>query len=282
MTLILSLATNEFVIEVADRRLTRGATVVTDAATKAVVYCNFMALGYTGLAEICGERTDIWITKQLVEAQMMSPWQVAAKLRAAASVAFSKMDPFPHAFTAIGWLKEKEEHPFLPFIMRVSNYHDTSGIRCTKPLRLFSAQIAAFSSARTLHFSVTGQDLTRSEKEHFRRSLTRAMRHGVGQTGMVQLLAYQIRQVAARTHAVGKDLSATCVPRGVIRDGYAPPNAIIKGRPSTSHMCFLDLPERSRDAVWYHPHVVAPGVRLTNVRLEKSVKHDPQSNQRAV
>jgi hypothetical protein len=62
MTLILSLATPDWVAAVADRRLSRkSGKLADDNATKVVMFCNQMAFCYTGRSEIEGKPTDRWL-----------------------------------------------------------------------------------------------------------------------------------------------------------------------------------------------------------------------------
>ena len=69
MTLVLSMASRDFVIQVADRRVTtfkRGTVACyDDNANKQTIYCNRMVFGYTGLAKIGATTTDVWLTTGL-------------------------------------------------------------------------------------------------------------------------------------------------------------------------------------------------------------------------
>jgi hypothetical protein len=70
MTLILSLATPEFVVQISDRRLTyrdgKGfIRVADDDANKLTVFRGQMAFGFTGLAHIGSQRTDTWLARAL-------------------------------------------------------------------------------------------------------------------------------------------------------------------------------------------------------------------------
>jgi len=61
MTLVLSLATPDYVVQVSDRRLTdpTGKTV-NENSNKSVLLTNRMAFGYTGLARLAGQSHLIW------------------------------------------------------------------------------------------------------------------------------------------------------------------------------------------------------------------------------
>lgn len=68
MTLILTLVSSNKVVQVSDRRLTLGRNVHDINANKAIcVGCNdaHFSVGYTGVAEIDGQRTDYWLVDQI-------------------------------------------------------------------------------------------------------------------------------------------------------------------------------------------------------------------------
>lgn len=76
MTLIITAATKNFVFQVADTQLTNiNGTFFSDKLVKAtIVHCRDakIAVSYTGLAIIKGERTDKWIVAKLIP---FKPWE---------------------------------------------------------------------------------------------------------------------------------------------------------------------------------------------------------------
>ena len=72
MTLVLSCATSDFVFQVSDRRLTyvsgpkKGQTA-DDEANKAVIVGHRMAFGYTGIATIGAQSSDVWLAHVAAE-----------------------------------------------------------------------------------------------------------------------------------------------------------------------------------------------------------------------
>lgn len=68
MTLILTLVSTNKIVQVSDRRLTLNGEIHESNATKAIcVSCSnaHFSVGYTGVAEIDGKRTDYWIVDQI-------------------------------------------------------------------------------------------------------------------------------------------------------------------------------------------------------------------------
>src|SRR2546427_8471416 len=107
MTLILSLATPEFVIQIADRRLSSlypGGRIVPnkEEVTKQTVFCNRMVFAYTGLAKIGSVATDVWLAHKLAELPTESLSEAVIYVRDRATEAFRRIRHSPsvkrHAF----------------------------------------------------------------------------------------------------------------------------------------------------------------------------------------
>ncbi|MCL5962180.1 MAG: hypothetical protein M1358_23170 [Chloroflexi bacterium] len=68
MTLIITAVTRDGIVQVSDRRLTKDGQVYDDSSNRAIcVSCSDgrLAISYTGLAEIGGQRTDEWLADYL-------------------------------------------------------------------------------------------------------------------------------------------------------------------------------------------------------------------------
>lgn len=69
MTLVVGVLAREYAVLVADRRLTGlRSRLEEDGRNKMTVYENRLAFGYTGLAKIGGQRTDLWLADVLSKA----------------------------------------------------------------------------------------------------------------------------------------------------------------------------------------------------------------------
>ncbi len=110
MTLILSIATPEFVLQVSDWRLMRldgrRATCIEDDANKLTVFCNRMVFGYTGLANIGDQKTDVWLAQTLSKLSDNDLAVVVTQLKERATDAFSRLNCDSeikrHAFIGVG------------------------------------------------------------------------------------------------------------------------------------------------------------------------------------
>src|SRR5258708_6773944 len=136
MTLILSLATPEFLVQVADRRLSlmypNGRFVVNkEEVVKQTLFCNRMIFAYTGLANIGSLKTDVRLAHKLGELPTESVDEAITHLRDRATEAFRSIYHPPrikiHAFVGLGWTRLSDDGPFLPTMCRISNFHDEDG-----------------------------------------------------------------------------------------------------------------------------------------------------------
>src|SRR5262245_37528625 len=141
MTLILSCLTNDYVLQVSDRRLTflggpRSGQVMDDDRNKAVVWNSIIAFAYTGVTPVDDERTDIWLTRTLIDAAKAGlppdlP-SLLSFLRDSATNAFARLTTlhgrtFHHTFVGVGWAQLRprdqpsDQGQILPFICSISN-----------------------------------------------------------------------------------------------------------------------------------------------------------------
>lgn len=273
MTMVLCAGNHDFMVQVSDRRLIDAVTAktVTDDAIKAVAYCNFMAVAYTGLARLEGQRTDAWIAEQLKAVSNPAPGTVASKLRESATAAFSSHGSrYSHAFMGIGWAPLGEGDELHPFVARVSNFHDKEGNRLSGPRRSFVARISYSTFSERFCVASVGQTLDNSKLKMLIRTIRRGLARGMGQQGTMRLLADSIRDVANREASVGKNLLAACYPVGAVDQNELMPSVVIKGEPREDEVSFHDLRHGAAPSTLYRPHIVGPGYGISNLRFDMS------------
>lgn len=126
MTLIITAVTPDKIIQASDRRLTyTDGGLCGDNANKAVcVGCKdaHFAIAYTGLAEIKGKRTDIWLIDYLASINA-SQMQVPAIVNAIEKQANDSLKAVPKeykkmTFVLVGYRNR------MPFIALISNFED--------------------------------------------------------------------------------------------------------------------------------------------------------------
>lgn len=109
MTLVLSIATPKFAVQVSDRRLTwtdamGGIRIADDEANKQTVFHNRMVFAYTGLARIAEKSTDVWLAHTLAESPSDSLSDAVQHLRDRATEAF-KIINLPSVLKRLKWTR---------------------------------------------------------------------------------------------------------------------------------------------------------------------------------
>ena len=286
MTLVLSLATPGFVVQVSDRLVTYVATGQTKNANanKMVLFCNRVAFGYTGRAEIDGVATDAWMARVLGEGPSQdlaaalqhladrATTAVASLISRGANRAYCRL-----AFVGVGWTHRAGDAGFLPIVCRVSNFHREAASGLPQPLDRFSVRYSIYDPPRSPPWGwlETGADLLAKEIAALHRIMKRCATRGVGPGAVIRLFADGIRTVARRNSTVGAHLMAAMIPRSAagadsmlltsgdgsfgvfIGSGAGGPPVSLRSREAVQ---FLYLPAHGRN-VQYGPTAVCPGMR---------------------
>ena len=229
MTLILSIATPQFVAHVSDRRLTleknKQFTTLDDDTNKLVVYANSIVFGYTGLACIDrkqSERTDWWLTKKLSELPTKLLSDAVVHVRDQATEAFQRLhypaDKKRHAFVGVGW-QEQDDESVLPIMVRISNFHGEQGEILPAARDTFSAYAEVYESPG-FGLCSTGANINPAQWADLRRLVNRCAKKGTGPNPIIRHFAMTIRKIAAGNPTVGKNLLAVAMPKDVAKEDY--------------------------------------------------------------
>ena len=284
MTLVLSLATPRFALQVSDRRLTKTLSsgtsyVCDDDANKLTLFQNRLVFGYTGIAEIGLQRTDVWLANTLAMVSTSPLPEVLAHLRDRATELFRQLPGLAkdkrHAFVGVGWMS-KDGETLQPVICRVSNYHDGQK-ELSQAKEAFSFAHQQYDTPPYWGWLETGARLKPQEISRLSRSISRCARKGTSPRPLLRHIVDLIRTVASRDPKVGKSLLAVCIPRnaaysdstlvrtsmpfGVIFwEGQAPlsrPDACIDS---------LYIPADKYEGIGYVCNVVAKGLVLADIQ----------------
>ena len=172
MTLILSCATREYVVQVSDRRLMLpNGDLYDDNTNKMVFFNQIMSFGYTGLAQLSTRRseeakTDWWLTNALSMASPSSSLSdTILYLRDQATVTFRRIT-FSKAnkhlsIVGIGWGSLSPQPSLVPIVCVVTNCQDEHGkwfAEACDEFRLYAYALAESSRTKSL-FYAHGQEL---------------------------------------------------------------------------------------------------------------------------
>lgn len=286
MTLILSIATPAFVAQVADRRLTfvdvaGNVTLADDNANKLTLFCNRMAFGYTGLAHIGRQKTDVWLSHLLGKFSGASLKEATTELKQEATAAFARL-PYSsrvkrHAFVGVGWAcTEAAQLEFKPMICRISNFHDKDGQGLPFAQKEFTFAFTIYSPPKWGWLEIPAR-MNKREIAALTRLLSRAARKGVSAFSAVRLMVAAIRAINERgDKTVGRNLLAVVMPSDV---AAAPSVQVLIGGGAGMYIGDGDpdfknspnifsayFPDGQSYGTIYAPNLAGKGRALTDVR----------------
>lgn len=274
LTLLTSYLTRDYVLSVADRRVTRTDGVVLDDGRNKAVQCgSSFAFTYTGLATLAGEPTDVWLAKILARAFFTTdPFTFLASAAQAAIFPLRIPDAWKRqAFFGVGWAMTDSDQ-LNPVAAVVSNslgmdWQWTTVSSFTPDLIAIPTECWWFLP-RPL-----GARVSDAEFRALARTVRRCRQHRVSALGMAAVLARFIRSVAAREPSVGRTLVAVIVPRPPAVESAVFFSAPIEDNaPDLSGPACFVMSEGQGAFRWTLPAFVGNGVAFCNTVFEPN--HD--------
>lgn len=279
MTLVLSLITESWAIQVSDRRLVwlrpRGKILrKDDERNKAVLWCNRLSFSYTGLAQLGPKReaTDEWLTREIAEwseshgGGEQSQDALIAAIMSRADLAMkrpliARLTPElkRHAFAGVGWARFDGAGEMVPYIVRMQNHWEGSDTVADE----FRYSIERLPSVdNPLAVTWIGQELgeERALLEDLRKGNPASREYG---PYAAKVLAGIVRAVADRNEFVGRGLLISALPRWAIHPGSTE-TLLLSSGPSWDELTFLHLPSDDDDPVWRGPLYVCGGSQIKN------------------
>lgn len=229
MTLIMSLLSRDYVIQVSDRRFLwfepdDKVRRIDDESNKSVLWAHLNAFAFTGIGNLgVKHRTDLWLARHLAKVEGGLPAEQADQGHVFRAIAEAATEYFNgpriaridrdlrrHAFVAVGWSRENDDSEFLPHMVRIGNF--TAG----------------------------------------------------GPAGeRFQISVERIRRVSSRNEAVGRGLLVTVLPRASISQGESG-GMLIAAPAHENTQTFLYVPADDRQGIVYGPTVVSGGAVLAD------------------
>jgi len=303
VTLVLSLITESWAIQVSDRRLVWLGTnnkVVRrdDERNKAVVWCSRLAFAYTGLAELGPKReaTDEWLARELAswwgEAGPGPHGQdaVVAAIAERASAAMKRpriargIPPHMrrHAFIGTGWARFDGKGEMVPYIVHINNFPPGSDPDAPANDE-FGVSVQHLPEGEgSIFLNWMGQELDESERElleELRRGDPRSREYGIH---AAEVMVEVVRSVARRNELVGHGLLVNSLPRWAIHPGSTE-TFLLAGGLTPENLSFLYLPHDSDDRVMRGPRYVCEGRQMSNIQVwvptEEEIRDLPSGEQ---
>lgn len=283
MTLVLSLISESWAIQVSDRRLVwfgpHGTAVrKDDERNKAVLWCNRLAFAYTGLAELGPKRepTDEWLARELAEwwgdagghEQGQDALVAAIIERAGAAMRRPRIargipaDLKRHAFVGIGWARFDGVGEMVPYIVRIQNHLDGDETNSLEPDDFRYAVDRLPEVDKPIMVTWVGQELgpEKAMLEDLKKGDPASQAYG---PYAAEVLGRIVRAVAERNELVGRGLLISALPRWAIRPGSTETTLLASG-PAWDELTFLHVPSDDDDPVMRGPLYVCEGRQMSN------------------
>lgn len=214
MTLVFSLLTSKYVIQVSDRRITDKQTkaLMDEEENKAVVFCGKVAFAYAGKAEIDSKATEIWLAEHLKECN--SPATAFETIVKKANISFKRIPgEWRHIFTAAGWGRRELVEPLAPFVVKIRNYDDGT---VTDFGRL---EFEWIPPGRQLHLTSVGQQVSDKRMVEMELLLGKAVDRDVSAIALAEFLVRSIREISISKATVGPNVMVVIIPRAAAERG---------------------------------------------------------------
>lgn len=276
MTLILNFATDDFALQISDRRLTfvegpNTGNVAEDDSNKAVMVGHRMSFGYTGLANLAGERTDDWLARTAADGDVVDLKAVCDRIAERASTKFRQL-PWNrsikrHAFVGVGWSTWPSHPPLQPMLCTISNALGSDGEWLPEATDEFTLRVNGWGHVGGgFRIASAGQTLTANEKYPIWRLLRRCVKRNCGPLALMRALVMAMDFVADRYKTVGRNLMFVSLPRTVAENYVSSGTSMfIASAPLPDHNTFLYLPIAAKP-IAYGPHVAGKGMAMLNFK----------------
>jgi hypothetical protein len=279
VTLVLTCLMPDYVVQVADSRLTRVVDgqidIVDEHAWKAVVVESSMVVGYSGLANLAAdlsEPTDIWLLEQ---PGLLLPegLRAAKSLASTAKKRFARISPRiamesrRHAFALAGWETAGRGEPFVAV---VSNAVGPKNEWASRPASHFDVHVDYLGS-RELFLRPIGAAMGPTFR-HVEDEVRGELRNAGRIDRIVAALCRGVRAVASQNRGVGDELLITVLPkasagepgRGLELSLELTGNAV---RPDAPSFLFSDGTSGHELVARYPYYVYRSGLRLARMQI---------------
>lgn len=272
MTLVISVATDDGVIQASDRRLVwlepdGSYGVKDDNRNKAVVFGSRMVFAYTGLANLGPRRqnTDDWLAATIAESLRDNGDQSEILRHLAASSTarlnhglYRGLPPSQrcHEFVSIGWARFPDSNfeVFRPYFAWISNFRTATGTVLSKPLEEFQMGVLQLGRSNDYEILLSGQRLPQDQLRELHGDVA-STRGALEQ--IADALIHHIRKAATSNGAVGQGVLLNILPRSVIRAGDDS-TTLIMGGSVDEVASFFNVPADSSDPKRHGPTYVSP------------------------
>jgi hypothetical protein len=280
VTLVVSLISESWAIQVSDRRLVYvgpDGTVVRrdDGKNKAILWCNRLAFSYTGLGELGPGRegTDAWLARELAawwgeeDRRGQDQGAVIDAIGKRAEVAIRRLTEsqsvpralLRHIFSGVGWAQFDGRGGLVPYIVDIHNEDAQAQDGIGDNFSRFVHRLPEGENPIVVRW--VGQELGAEEE---RLGDLRQVDPASKEFGpfAAEVLAGIVRAVAATNGLVGRGLLINALPKWAIHPGSGE-TILLAGGPMWEQLTFLYVPSDDDDPVVRGPLYVCEGRQMS-------------------
>jgi hypothetical protein len=276
MTLILSIITDEYIVQVSDRRLTRfDGSVFDDGTNKVLSWCGMFSIAFTGIAFI--DRKQTKPTLEWVQETLRSAKDIEPAIELLRSGLQTKLAVLPNAWdkrlalSMVGWALR--DGALVPVSILISNFHanvNGQDLALYKHRSTVEAYIFPLESAhRGFLFHTFGAPVDENVSRYLRRGLQRLVASPRNSSRRAGQLATQILRLVAHTQkTVGTDVTVMAMPKTNTSPGAVSTSAF--GAPNASEATFEAVSAVTNERTSFSPAYVCGGLALSNMTVHLS------------
>lgn len=280
MTLILTCLADDYIVQVSDRRLTLAsdpAQATSDHTNKAIFLDGRYIFGFTGLAQLSGQRADLWFAAKIntiKDMPLVDRLKGLGRLLPGA-IRYAPPQYRTHAFVGAGFARAGQTAPIEPIAVQLSNFLKRDG-RPTWPSDKFDVIIRRIPPGKDFLVLGAGAELNLSERTVLLRSIRKARRAGAGIQSIARILAEMIWKVARRNTTVGNTVMICTLPRSALGpNGEAAEGTVGGIKFNSNEASFYYLGPEALEGTFFGPTVVSPGSMMTDIELRFGTADKP-------
>jgi hypothetical protein len=281
MTAIVAVATHDYVLLAADRRLTRvekgkKPKIDNEEACKLVALCDTTVIAYTGRASILGTPTHEWVARGLAAANCCEMPHAVRLLKKACNKTFKHfpVDAARQLFVLAGWTKLPTDNDIRPYACAVSNMLAPDGSYLASPNPKFDYVLKLMPPKEQVWITSAGVKLEATRAAALERGILRLISREIGPQDAVRLIVNEIRHISGRdpNNSVGTKVLACCIPR----------SAVSLNRPGGVHYQARRANSETASFMYFDGHDYSPAVQYGPTAVcGNSIFSDVESTQTA-
>jgi hypothetical protein len=287
MTQVISAITQDYVLLVADRRLTflggsSPGQIADDDACKLVSLCNVCGIGYTGVARMGGIPTHEWIAKTLASERCSDPGPASKLLAERARIALSgvRSEFRSQTFVIAGWAYFDNLTGLRSFSCAITNIMDASGRVLSKVNDNFAVLTKALHDGEDLSLLVIGQPLSSERGNALERNLRELVARRISAKAALRLLVDEVIHTSGQSHTVGRRVLGLCIPRGAVQASIeSGQSVLIAEQPTDTHASFCYFDPTYSELQQFGPTVTCGGSAVTDLKTETDDSQARQSSE---